>query len=58
MRNKITSITTNGSSGFNTFTWNLVVEKKEDGFTFLQKGNYTLEFKNGATSHEVEFEVK
>tara|TARA_R110000868_G_scaffold37111_6_gene131436 strand:+ start:16408 stop:19158 length:2751 start_codon:yes stop_codon:yes gene_type:complete len=56
--NKITSITTNGSSGFNTFTWNLVVEKKEDGFTFLQKGNYTLEFKNGATSHEVEFEVK
>ncbi|MEQ9308890.1 MAG: hypothetical protein RLN90_05500 [Balneolaceae bacterium] len=56
--NMIISLPTNGFNGFNTFNWNLVVEETEDGFTFLQKGTYTLNFKNGKASHEVEFEVK
>lgn len=56
--NSITSLTTEGSNGFNTFNWNLVVDESEDGYTFLQKGTYTLVFKNGRSSHEVELEIK
>jgi len=55
---KVTSINTQASNGFNTVNWNLVVDETEDGFIFLQKGIYTLSFKNGRSSHEVEFEIK
>lgn len=56
--NAVTSIMTQGNHGFNTFQWNLVLEQSDVEITFLPKGTYTLEFKSGRASHEVEFEVK
>lgn len=55
---QVTKIETKGTQGFNTYHWNLVTGKTDDGFTFLSKGTYTLIFKTGRTSHEVEFEIK
>lgn len=54
----VSSLTASGSYGFNTYSWNLVTGENEDGPVFLTKGRYTLSFKNGRNSHEVEFEVK
>lgn len=56
--NSITTLSTKGSNGFNTLNWNLVIDETDNGFNFLQKGTYTLRFKNGRAEHEVEFEVK
>lgn len=54
----ITTLSTVGAFGFNTFSWNLVVEESDEDLTFLQKGTYKLTFKIGRSSHEVTFEVK
>ncbi|MBO6524074.1 MAG: hypothetical protein JJ971_09620 [Balneolaceae bacterium] len=54
----VSTLETQGSHGFNTFTWNLITSENEDGFEFLQKGTYTLSFKTRRTSHEVKFEIK
>ena len=54
----VLNLDTQGSHGFNTLTWNLVTEESEDGFKFLEKGSYTLSFKTGRASHDVDFEIK
>lgn len=54
----ILTIETEGAYGFNTFSWDLVTEKADEEIKFLQKGTYTLTFKTGRSSHEVEFEIK
>ncbi len=54
----ILTIETEGSYGFNTFSWDLVTEKTNEDITFMKKGIYTLTFKTGRASHEVEFEIR
>ncbi len=52
-------IETDGTKGFNSFSWDLVIKKeKEDRYSFLGKGEYTLVFKSGKSKHEVPFNVK
>ncbi len=55
---EVSSIETSGNYGFNTYDWNLVTGETEDGYTFLDKGTYTLEFKTGRNTHEVPFEIR
>ncbi len=55
---EITSFETSGNYGFNTYNWNLVTEETDEGFTFLDKGKYTLEFRTGRNTHEVPFEIR
>lgn len=47
-----------GHQGINTTSWDLVLQKDDDGYTFLTKGTYTLTFKKGRNSHAVELEIK
>lgn len=54
----VSTLTASGSYGFNTYSWDLVTGENEGAPVFLTKGKYTLSFKNGRNSHEVEFEVK
>lgn len=54
----VTALQTTGSYGFNSFNWNLVISESENGFDFLKKGIYKVNFKTGKSSHEVEFEIK
>lgn len=54
----VTTLETSGNFGFNTFSWNLVIDDSKEELMFLQKGTYTLTFKRGRSSHEVEFEIK
>ena len=55
---KVAEISTTGSKGFNTYSWNLVTGETEDGYEFLSKGTYKLRFKKGRASHEVDFEIE
>lgn len=55
---KLAEIKTEGQYGFNTYSWNLVKRKTDDGFEFFEKGTYTLTFKTGRSSHDVSFEIK
>lgn len=54
----VTEINTRGNHGFNTFSWDLVIDDSDDSLEFLQKGTYTITFKTGRASHDVTFEVK
>lgn len=54
----VTEISTTGDQGFNIYTWDLILAETEDGYEFLGEGTYTLTFKKGRKSHEVELEVR
>jgi photosystem II stability/assembly factor-like uncharacterized protein len=55
----IFSTTTNGSYGFNTLEWDLIIGADANGdHQYIQKGEYTIEYKTGRSNHKVSFNVK
>jgi len=52
---KILSENINSDYGFNIFEWDLKINGKSE---YIQKGEYTIQFKSGRSTHEVPFNVK
>jgi photosystem II stability/assembly factor-like uncharacterized protein len=56
---KIFSTKQSSEYGFNIFEWDLVIDTDSDGKkTYIQKGEYTIEFKVGKSTHTTSFNVK
>jgi len=56
---KVFSTKQNSDYGFNTFEWDLVIKAEKDGTkTYIQKGEYKIQYKVGKSTHEVSFNVK
>ncbi|HBZ37119.1 MAG TPA: hypothetical protein DEO59_01150 [Balneola sp.] len=56
---KVFSTKQDSDYGFNIFEWDLVVKTDKAGNkSYIQKGEYTIEFKVGNTKHSVDFNVK
>lgn len=55
----IKTFSATGDHGFNTYSWNLVVDENAEGIEkFIQKGTYKIEFKTGKNTDEVDFNIK
>jgi len=57
----VKELETSGRYGFNTYTWNLMLEEadgEEDEAVYLGKGAYTLIFKTGRQSDAVSFTIE
>lgn len=56
---KVYSTKVKSTYGFNVFNWDLITKKGKNGnYTYISKGEYTIEFKARKSSHKVPFNVK
>lgn len=56
---KVYSTKVESDYGFNIFEWNLVIDTDRDGNkSYIQKGEYTIEYKVGRSIHTTNFNVK
>lgn len=57
--NKVFSTSVNSDYGFNIFEWDLVTKTAKDGSKkYIEKGEYTISYKVGKTTHKTNFNVK
>ena len=57
--NKVFTTKQSAEYGFNVFEWDLVIDTDRDGNkSYIQKGEYTIEYKVGRSTHITSFNVK
>jgi flagellar hook assembly protein FlgD len=57
--NKVFATKQSAEYGFNVFEWDLVIDTDRDGNkSYIQKGEYTIEYKVGRSIHITSFNVK